>query len=496
MQNSPIILSVSELTQAIKAHLEPTFRRVWVRGEVTNYRLQSSGHMYFSLIEGGAQLSAVLFRNATPTLSEPLKNGDTVIAEGEISLYAPRGSYQLIVRQIMHVGLGEALLQLQLLKKKLHALGWFRPERKRPLPVDIRTICIVTSPSGAVIHDIINILTRRLGNFHLILNPVAVQGEKAAGQIARAIEECNAYALGEVIIVCRGGGSSEDLSPFNDEAVARACVNSSIPIIAAIGHETDLSITDLVADVRAPTPSAAAELISRVGFEQRQQLSAMALSMKRLLAQRVHSTAQLLDTHQKRLDHATPLRRIEHNALRLDDVETALTERTQRFLLMKRTLVAGCVHRIHQLSPIARLTEQKNRLHSCKRELDRVYLTRLQSRTQAVAHLEQLIDSHMDRSLGAARQRWAARNWMKDVTVAIESRRTRLHQRLEAIESHLQALNPKRTLQRGYAIVFREKSPEVIRSIHTVGPHESLSIMIADGTIEAIARATKDEVHG
>lgn len=492
MEDFPVVLSVSELTNAIKSQIEPMFRHIWVRGEVTNYRLQSSGHHYFSLTEGGAQLSAVLFRNAASALVQPLKVGDTVIAEGEISVYAPRGSYQLIVRKLTHVGLGDALIKLQALKKKLQDLGWFSPERKRPLPTEIRTIGLVTSPSGAVLHDIINILTRRIGGFHLIVNPVRVQGEGAAQEIARAITEFNTHVPVDVLIICRGGGSAEDLAPFNEEIVASACVQSGIPIVSAIGHETDLSITDLVADVRAPTPSAAAELVSHVRFERRQLLSTFTQAGQRLILNRLKSAKNSLQIYQKRLEQSGPQRRLEEQAMRFDDIENALLESMRRSLSARRQLLSQVSKRLQMQAPTVKLAEQRTRLSLLEKELLRTIGTSLSMRDRSLDHMTHLIDERVRRCLGIVRQRLYVRDWNKDVLIAMTIRLQKLQQRLTALTSNLQALNPQRTLERGYAIVFRGNTNQVIRSIHMVQSEDPISIMVADGRLGAVV--TKENV--
>lgn len=254
------VFSVSELTQSIKMVLEPNFRSVSVRGEISNFKLQSSGHLYFSLKDAGSQISAALFKGNAARLTRMPKEGDQVIAEGQISLYAPRGQYQIIVRNLQFLGEGELLLKLHQLKNMLEQRGWFAPERKKLLPKIPKRIGVVTSPTGAVIQDIIHVLKRRFSGFQVLLNPVKVQGEGAAAEIARAIEDFNRYNLVDLIIVGRGGGSIEDLWAFNEEIVAKAIFESKLPIISAVGHETDYTIADFVADVRAPTPSAAAEI--------------------------------------------------------------------------------------------------------------------------------------------------------------------------------------------------------------------------------------------
>lgn len=254
------IFTVTELTFAIKAMLEPNFRSISVQGEISNFKLQSSGHLYFSMKDAGSQISAVLFKGHAASLSRLPKEGDQVMAKGEISLYAPRGQYQIVIRELQFLGVGELLLKLHQLKERLQIRGWFDPQHKKPLPKFPRCIGVVTSPTGAVIQDILHILTRRFAGFHVILNPVKVQGEGAAEEIAQAIHDFNRYHLADVLIVGRGGGSIEDLWAFNEERVAQAIFESKIPIISAVGHETDFTIADWVADVRAPTPSAAAEI--------------------------------------------------------------------------------------------------------------------------------------------------------------------------------------------------------------------------------------------
>ena len=254
------IFTVTELTFAIKGLLEPNFRSLSVKGEISNCKAQSSGHLYFTLKDSGSQISAVLFRASGVGLTRLPKEGDQVVAMGEISLYPPRGQYQMIVRELQFAGVGELLLQFQKLKEMLHARGWFDPKWKKPLPKLPRRIGVVTSPTGAVIQDIIHVLKRRFAGFHLILRPVKVQGEGAAEEIAQGIEDFNAWGGVDVLIVGRGGGSIEDLWAFNEEKVAKAIFDSKIPIISAVGHETDFTIADWVADVRAPTPSAAAEM--------------------------------------------------------------------------------------------------------------------------------------------------------------------------------------------------------------------------------------------
>jgi exodeoxyribonuclease VII large subunit len=269
------VLSVSGLTQSIKLLLEGQFKFVSVQGEISNCKLQSSGHLYFSLKDAQSQIGAVMFKGDLASVDSIPKDGDQVIVKGAVNVYAPSGRYQIVVRSMEKAGLGALLLQLEALKAKLKAQGYFDAARKKPLPKFPKTIGVVTSPTGAVIQDILNVLTRRISGFHLILNPVKVQGPGAAQEIASAIDFFNRHQLADVLIVGRGGGSLEDLWAFNEEAVIQAIYNSKIPIVSAVGHETDFTLADFVADVRAPTPSAAAELVVQEKGAELQKLAQM-----------------------------------------------------------------------------------------------------------------------------------------------------------------------------------------------------------------------------
>ena len=255
------IYQVSEITRRIKLTLEDEFGILWVEGELSNVKRYPSGHVYATLKDEDAQISAVLFKGNQRGIQFDVKDGLKVRAQGQISVYAPRGQYQLIIRKLEEAGKGDLQKAFEELKKRLSEEGLFDPERKQAVPVLPQHIGVVTSPAGAAIRDILNVLTRRFPNVHLQLAPVQVQGEAAAGQIAAAIDLFNERGGIDVLIVGRGGGSLEDLWPFNEEIVARAVARSDIPIISAVGHEIDFTISDFVADLRAPTPSAAAELV-------------------------------------------------------------------------------------------------------------------------------------------------------------------------------------------------------------------------------------------
>ena len=255
------IYGVAELTRRIKAALEDEIGEVWVEGEISNLRRPASGHWYFTIKDESAQLSAVLFRNSRPAAQTELKEGLKVRLFGLISVYEKNGQYQIIVRLIEPAGAGALQAAFEALKKKLAGEGLFDPARKKPIPMLPQHIGIVTSPTGAAIHDILNVMARRFSNLHIALFPIRVQGEGAAAEIAEAIDFFNSERRMDVLIVGRGGGSLEDLWCFNEEIAARAIARSEIPVISAVGHETDFTICDFVADLRAATPSAAAELV-------------------------------------------------------------------------------------------------------------------------------------------------------------------------------------------------------------------------------------------
>lgn len=254
-------LTVSQLTSLIKQFLEGTFPRIWVEGEISNSRLHSSGHFYFTLKDEGAQISGVMWKSRVAALSFKPEDGMKVQVKGSITVYPPRGNYQIDASSLQPLGVGELQMAFERLRQKLKSEGLFDTDRKRPLPPFPSRIGLVTSPTGAALHDIRSVLTRRFPMVEVVLAPVRVQGAGAAEEIARAIGELNEYGKLDLMIVGRGGGSLEDLWAFNEEVVARAIFASRIPVVSAVGHEIDFSIADFVADLRAPTPSAAAEIV-------------------------------------------------------------------------------------------------------------------------------------------------------------------------------------------------------------------------------------------
>lgn len=374
-ETSTKVFSVSELTSAIKGILEPNFRSICLRGEISNFKLQSSGHLYFSLKDEGSQISAALFRGNAARLVRMPKEGDQVIATGQISLYAPRGQYQIIVRDLQFLGVGELLMKLHQLKNALEKRGWFSAENKKPLPKFPKRIGVITSPTGAVIQDIIHVLKRRFAGFQVILNPVKVQGEGAAEQIAQAIRDMNRHSLADLLIVGRGGGSIEDLWAFNEEVVAQAIFESKLPIISAVGHETDFTIADWVADVRAPTPSAAAEIATAekanllAHLEQIRKQCALRVSQQ-ITHYRQHlgtiqkhpllsspygvlaPTIQKLDEYTRRIELLSPQKRIQEYRDRLSRVQEHLLTLSPKIKVDEYRKTLGRVQEhLHSLNP-------------------------------------------------------------------------------------------------------------------------------------------------
>jgi exodeoxyribonuclease VII large subunit len=330
------VWSVTELTRGIKARLEGDFPDCWVEGQVTNYRgVNASGHRYFTLKDEGAVLSGVLFKfSALKGLPFELEEGQQVLAHGRLSVYEPRGNYQLVCDRIELKGVGALQQRFEQLKRQLEAEGLFKRERKRPLPAFPKRVAVITSPTGAVIRDILHVTARRCPWLPLVLLPVKVQGEGAKEEIAAALQAVGEGKAGPVdlVVLARGGGSLEDLWAFNEELVARAVAACPIPVLSAVGHEVDYTIADFVADQRAPTPSAAAEILAPSSDEIRARvealLSNMRLELDALLGAREERLAGLLH----RLRQASPRFRLEQGAQRLDELRARLAQAIKRGL--------------------------------------------------------------------------------------------------------------------------------------------------------------------
>ena len=343
--------TVSELTRIVKELLEANIGLVWVRGEISNLTLHTSGHMYFSLKDEHSQLRCIMFRSANVSLPFRPESGLCVEARGELTVYERSGQYQLCVHEMVPAGLGALQLALEELKSKLAKEGLFDEARKRNLPAFPWNIGVVTSATGAAIRDIIRIIRKRQPCAHIILNPVRVQGEGAGDEIANAIAEFNRFGNVDVLIVGRGGGSLEDLWAFNEEVVARAICASKIPVVSAVGHEIDFTISDLVADVRAPTPSAAAQIVVRDKQEALKEILAMARSLVVAMKTKLSAIRRELDQAKGRYGFAKALDVVRQKMQRVDELSGRTQTAARNLLRQKQQLLGACAGRLRALDP-------------------------------------------------------------------------------------------------------------------------------------------------
>jgi exodeoxyribonuclease VII large subunit len=387
------ILSVSALTQSVKLLLEGQFRFISVQGEVSNCKLQTSGHLYFSLKDAEAQISAVMFKADVSALSRIPKDGDQVIVKGALNVYPPSGKYQIVVRSLELAGLGALLLKLEELKIKLKKLGFFNKEHKKPLPKYPERIGVVTSPTGAVIQDILNVLSRRFSGFQLILNPVKVQGEGAAQEIAAAIDFFNRHEMVDVMIVGRGGGSIEDLFAFNEEIVAQAIFRSKIPIISAVGHETDHCIADYVADVRAPTPSAAAEMVIA---EKAHTLKFLEDSKKRLqqsVSSLIRHEREKLRGIQKHPLFSSPYAILGPKMQRLDDFRNCFDRKMLEMITKFHLRLDGLQKQNEALRPSNKLRHYQEKLLALEKSLNHSILKKWEQKKKQLEHTVMVLNT-------------------------------------------------------------------------------------------------------
>jgi exodeoxyribonuclease VII large subunit len=349
------IYSVSRLNREVRVLLERGFGSLWLEAEISNFARPSSGHWYFSLKDAGAQVRCCMFRQRNMLLGFAPRDGQKVLVRARVGLYEPRGEYQLLIDHMEDAGLGALKRQFDELAAKLAAEGLFAPERKRPLPALPKRIGVITSPSGAAIHDILHVLARRFAAIPVLLYPVAVQGAAAAAEIVAALKLAGRRAECDVLILARGGGSLEDLWAFNDEALARAIAACPIPVVSGIGHEIDFTIADFAADVRAATPSAAAEIVAPDAEE-------WAASLHRLRERLQRALRQGIDTHRERLrwligraELVNPEARLAQQGQRLDELEQRASRALRQILADRRSALGLSVSRLWQLSPAARL---------------------------------------------------------------------------------------------------------------------------------------------
>ncbi len=429
------VFSVSELTREIKQILEKKYALVWISGEISNLSKAASGHVYLTLKDRDAQISGVIFRNQARLLKQKLENGMQVTGLGRISLYEPRGTYQIILEYLERNGIGELLAELEALKQRLKSEGLFDVHHKKTPPFLPGKIAVITSPTGAAIEDILTIAQRRFDNIPIDIVPVSVQGETAADEIVKAIRLVNEQQSADVIILARGGGSLEDLKPFNSERVARALFAAAIPVVSGVGHETDYTLADFVADVRAPTPSAAAELVLPVKSE----LAAGLDGIEKRLAARMQFlfktvNARLADLSQ-RLVH--PRKRLDDAALRLDEFHERLIRAVYDMLRRNEIQLDWWVDRIAAFHP-----------------------------EQHLKRLNHEVDSLNDRLVKAG-------------SGLIEGRRIQL----QAAINSLNTLNPDAVLKRGYSITRLLPEQQIVRNADQVPADAELEIILADGKL-------------
>lgn len=432
------IFSVSQLNRRARQLLETHIPLLWVEGELSNVSIPSSGHWYFTLKDDQAQVRCAMFRNRNMAVRFRPQQGQHVLVRARVSLYEGRGDYQIIAEHMEEAGAGALQRAFEQLKAKLADQGLFDPSHKKPIPSIPKRIAVITSPTGAAVRDILSVLERRFPAVPVSVIPVAVQGKEAAPQIVRALELANHSKLFDVIILARGGGSLEDLWPFNEEIVARAIYASQVPIVSGVGHEVDVTIADYVADLRAPTPTAAAELITPDGEDWLDKFIGFEVLLEEAMARKLRHLQQKLDWLRQRLRH--PRQRLQQQAQRLDNLELRLKTQMNKRLASCDNRLRQVQIRLHNQHPGARVR-------------------------QFNIHLQQL----HQRLLRSQRQ----------LLVQKRERFTQAHRLLNT-------LNPLQTLDRGYALVTHADSAELVHSSSQVVPGDRVKTRLAEG--EFIAR--------
>ncbi|MGR5127067.1 exodeoxyribonuclease VII large subunit [Photobacterium swingsii] len=438
-QSNDRIFTVSSLNAEVRLLLENEMGIVWLVGELSNLSMPVSGHWYFTLKDSRAQVKCAMFRGNNRRVTFKPANGTQVLVKARLSLYEPRGDYQLIIESMQPEGDGRLQQQFEQLKMNLAAEGLFAQSLKKPLPEQPKRVGIITSKTGAALHDILNVLQRRDPSLPVVIYPTMVQGEGSAISIAQAIGRANARQECDVLIVGRGGGSLEDLWAFNEEIVARTIAASQIPIISAVGHEVDVTIADFVADMRAPTPSAAAELVSRDNSHQTQKINQKTQQLTHSVRQYLSDRRRHLTQLQHRLERQHPQLRLNQQSQRLDDASSRLERAMKNYIVHHRQHLNRNEHKLALHSPVQTLKQQANRLE------------RVESR----------LHDAMDRRLLTAR-----------------------HQLAMAAEK-LETVSPLATLGRGYSIT-RDSKGKVIRDTNQVSHGDIITTKVANGEIQSV----------
>ena len=435
--NSQDIYTVSRLNREVRNVLEDVFPTIWLQGEISNLARPASGHLYFSLKDSSAQIRCAMFRNRQSGLRFKPDNGMQVLLKANLSLYEARGEYQLIVESMEPAGEGTLQLAFESLKKKLSAERMFDEAHKKVLPIFPSRIGIITSSTGAAIRDIINVLGRRYPAGGLIVYPVPVQGNAAAARIAKAIQVADHRQECQVLIVARGGGSLEDLWAFNEEVVARAIHACAIPIVSGVGHETDFSIADFVADQRAPTPSAAAEMVSPDSNKLVQQLKRYEDQLIRWQSNNLQQLQRHVDYLSKQIPH--PEQRLCQIAQSLDANAYRLGSLLEQRLAQSKFALSSCQSRLSRYNPQQRITNQQQRLVSLRQQL------------------KQTLRFQLDK----------------------------LSRKQIMLKQQLQTLSPNATLARGYAIVTQKNNGKIVRQTQELRPGDQLNVKLAKGHVDS-----------
>ncbi|MDM5128050.1 exodeoxyribonuclease VII large subunit [Aeromonas salmonicida] len=438
------VFTVTRLNSAVRMILEQDLGLVWLTGELSNLAMPSSGHWYFSLKDLGAQVRCAMFKGNNRRVAFRPQDGMQVLVQARVSLYEPRGDYQLIIESMQPAGDGVLALRFEELKRRLGAEGLFDEGRKRPLPREPRAVGLVTSATGAALHDMLTVLKRRAPDLPIFIYPTQVQGSAAIGQIVAAIALANRRAEVDVLIVGRGGGSLEDLWCFNEEVVARAIANSAIPVISAVGHEVDVTISDFAADLRAPTPSAAAELVAPDQSARAQRLAHLWQRLVQVINRHQTAARHGFVLLQKRLDHQDPKRRLEQQSQRLDELSARLQQLLNQRLHQGERRLANLELRLQAKSP-ERLLAIGRRRHQLAQE-----------------RLHALITKHQDQA----------------------------SHRLAMLTARLDGVSPLATLGRGYSIT-RTQSGDVINRAAQVNAGQTLVTTLAEGHLQVRV----EEVH-
>jgi len=438
-QSCKQIRTVSELTEKIQELLESEFPLVWLTGEISNFSAPPSGHFYFTVKDEHAQIRAVMFRSQNRNLRFLPENGLSIVGLGRIGVYAPRGVYQIIFEHLEPSGLGALQAAFEQLKEKLSQEGLFDSALKKPIPFLPHRVCLITSPTGAVVHDVIRIALRRYPNLTIQVIPVNVQGVKATEDVVSAIALANQRLSPDVVILARGGGSLEDLQAFNSEAVARAIFASEVPIVSAIGHETDFTISDFAADLRAPTPSAAAELIVPVRHELERQIQERRHSLTGLMLGHMDRQRGFLRERHSRLIRVHPIKIIDNFRLRLDDYTTRMDHSVQGHLAYYRERLEWITHRFFRQNPKKNILKYKE------------YLSVILS------------------------------NLKFNINLLCE----RLRHRAREAETLLHAMNPEHILARGYSITRSLPDRRILRHAKHAVIDQHLEITLSTGSVTA-----------